>query len=118
MSWVTIIWSMTSAACLTLAVIYFLVWCRRRSAWADLLFTVTSVGVAAYAFCELSMTLAETPAQFATALRWIQIPTWVVVVSLAGFVRLHLRAGRLWLIFDSAILEPLHFQSSINSKKV
>jgi two-component system, LuxR family, sensor kinase FixL len=97
MSWITIIWSMTASACLTLAAIYFVVWWRRRSAWADLLFTLTSMGVAAYAFGELSIMRAATPAQFATALRWLQVPTWVIVVSLVGFVRLHLRAGRPWL---------------------
>ena len=35
---VTVIWSMVASACLTLAVIYFLVWCRNRTAWAHLLF--------------------------------------------------------------------------------
>ena len=97
MNWVTVIWSMIASVCLTMAAIYFLVWCKRRSAWADLLFTLTSVGVAAYGFGELAMMQAETPAQFSTALRWLQVPTWVVIVSLVGFVRLHLRAGRPWL---------------------
>ena len=48
------------------------------------------------------MMLAQTPAQFAAALLWAQVPTWVIVVSLAGFVRLYLRAGRrglLWSVF-------------------
>jgi PAS domain S-box-containing protein len=100
MSWVTIIWSMTAAACLTLAAIHFLVWCQRRSMWSDLLFTLTSAAVAVYAGCELSMMRAQTPEQFAAALRWLQVPTWVIVVSLAGFVRLHLRAGRRWLAWS------------------
>ena len=38
MSWVTVIWSMVASACLTLAVIYFVVWCTNRAAWAHLLF--------------------------------------------------------------------------------
>jgi two-component system, LuxR family, sensor kinase FixL len=100
MSWVTIIWSMTAAACLTLAAIHFLVWWQRRTAWADLVFTLTAAGVAVYAGCELSMMRAQTPEQFAAALRWLQVPTWVIVVSLAGFVRLHLRAGRRWLAWS------------------
>jgi hypothetical protein len=100
MSWVTVIWSMTAAACLTLAAIHFLVWWQRRTAWADLAFTLTSVGVAAFAGCELLMMLAQTPEKFAAALRWLQVPTWVIVVSLAGFVRLHFRAGRPWLAWS------------------
>ena len=107
MSWITVIWSMTAAACLTLAAIHFLVWCQRRTVWADLVFTLTSVGVAVFAACELSMMLAQTPEQFAAALRWIQVPTWVIVVSLVGFVRLHLRAGRPWLAWSVIALRSL-----------
>ena len=40
---------------------------------------------------------ADTPAEFGLALRWIHIPIWVIIVSLVGFVRLYLRAGRPWL---------------------
>src|ERR1039457_7173602 len=97
MSWVTIIWSMTASACLTLAAIYLLVWCHRRTAWANLVFTLTSAAVAVYAICELWMARAETPAQFATALRWIHVPTWALILLLVGFVRLHFRAGRAWV---------------------
>jgi len=107
MSWVTVIWAMIASACLTLAAIHFLVWWQRRTAWADLVFTVTSVGVAVYAGCELSIMLAQTPEQFAAALRWLQVPTWVIVVSLTGFVRLHLRAGRLWLAWSIFALRSL-----------
>lgn len=107
MSWVTIIWSMIASACLTLAVIYFLVWCQRRTAWADLLFTFTSAGVAAYAGCELWIMRAQTPEEYAAALRWIHVPTWVIVVSLVGFVRSHLRAGRVWLAWSIFALRSL-----------
>jgi len=107
MSWVTIVWSMTASACLTLAAIHFLVWSHRRTAWADLLFALTSVAVAVYAGLELAMMRAETPQQFATALRWIHVPTWVIVVSLVGFVRLHLRAGRPWLAWSIVALRTL-----------
>ena len=48
MSWVTILWSMNASACLTLAAIYLLVWCKRRTAWDNLLFTLTSTAVAVY----------------------------------------------------------------------
>jgi len=97
MSWVTIIWSMIASACLTLAIIHFLIWCQRRGRWADLLFTLTSTNVAVFAFIELRMMRADTPAQMAITLSWMQVPTWVIVASLVGFVRFHLRAGRLWL---------------------
>jgi len=60
MSPITIIWSMSAAACLTLAAINFLVWCRDRKAWAYVFFSLMAIGAAAFAFCELRMMRAET----------------------------------------------------------
>lgn len=97
MNWITIIWSMVASACLTLAAINLLVWSRKRTDWEHLLFSLTAVGTAAMAVCELWMMGAETPEQFGTALRWYHVPAWVVIVSMIGFVQLHLRAGRTWL---------------------
>src|SRR5216683_4280657 len=97
MSWVTIIWSMTATVCVTLAGIYLLVWRRNYTAWGNLLFCLTAVSAAAFAFCELRMMRAETPAEFATTLKWAHVPAWLVIVSLVGFVRFYLRAGRTWL---------------------
>jgi len=97
MSWVTIIWSTIASACITLAGIYLLVWCRNRTAWVNLLFSLTAVAAAGFAFSELLMMLAETPGEFGTALRWGQVSIWLWTVSLVGFVWLYLQAGRPWL---------------------
>jgi signal transduction histidine kinase len=43
------------------------------------------------------MMLAQTPADFGMALRWMHVPVWVIIVSLVWFAWLYLRAGRLWL---------------------
>ena len=93
-SLVTVIWSMIASACLTLAGIQLLVWCKTRNAWPNLLFSLTAVSTAAFAFCELRMMRASTPAEFASTLKWGQVPVWLLVVSLVGFVRLVLKAGR------------------------
>jgi two-component system, LuxR family, sensor kinase FixL len=97
MSWVTIIWAMTASACLMLALVHVLVWWQRREAGGNLLFALSGIATAAFAGCELWMMRAETTASFGAAVRWAHIPAWVLVVSLVGFVRLYLRAGRLWL---------------------
>jgi len=97
MSWVTIIWAMTASACITLALMHLLVWCQRHEAWANLLFALTAVAIAFVAVCELWMMRAATPAGFGIALRWAHLPVWLGVLGLVGFVRLYLRAGRLWL---------------------
>ena len=100
MSWVTIIWAMVASACLTLAAVNLLVWCEKRTAWANLLFSLTAVGTAGMAYCELWMMQTETPGQFGTALRWLHVPAWALLLALVGFVRLYLRAGRPWLAWS------------------
>ena len=50
---------------------------------------------------------AETPGAFGIAVRWGHAPLWVVIVSLVGFVRLYLRAGRLWLAREVCGLRTL-----------
>jgi two-component system, LuxR family, sensor kinase FixL len=97
MSLVTIIWSMSASACLTLAAIHLVVWSRNRKAWANLFFALLATGTAAFSFCELAMMRAETPAEFATVLRWGHVAVWVLILSLVGFVRVYLKAGRPWL---------------------
>jgi two-component system sensor kinase FixL len=96
MSLITIIWSMIASACFTLAGINILVWCRNRKAWANLLFSLTAISTGAFAFCELWMMRAETPAEFATVLKWGHVAVWLLVVSLVWFVQLYLKTGRAW----------------------
>ena len=107
MSWVTVIWSMIAAVFMTLAVIHLLVWRRNHAAWANLLFCLTAVPVAAFAFCELRMMWAETPAEFGTTLKWAQLPVWLLFVSLVGFVCFYMRTGRSWLAWMACGLRTL-----------
>jgi len=97
MSLITIIWSMSASACLTLAGINFLVWCRHRAALTNLFFFLLAVGTAAWTFCELWMMRAVTPVEFAAVLRWGHVAVWLLIVSLVWFVCLYLKAGRPWL---------------------
>ena len=97
MSLITIIWSMSASACLTLAGIHFLVWSRNRTAWANLFFCLLAIATAAWTFCELWMMRADTPVEFATVLKWGHVAVWLIIVSLVVFVRFFLRAGRPWL---------------------
>src|ERR1700675_2307763 len=107
MSWGTIIWARIESACLTLALVHLLVGWHRRQPRTNLLFAVTAVATAVFAGFELWMMRAETPAAFGTAVRWGHAPIWVVFVSLVGFVRLYLRAGRLWLAWAACGLRTL-----------
>jgi two-component system, LuxR family, sensor kinase FixL len=98
---------MIASACLTLAAMHLLIWCRNRTAWASLLFAVTAVGSAGLAFCELWMMEAATPAEFGLALRWLHLPAWMVIVGLVSLVRVHLRAGRWWLAWAVYLVRTL-----------
>jgi len=97
MSWITILWAVIDAACLTLGVVHLLVWFQKRTAWASLLFALMAASVAAMGAIELLEMHAETPRQLATLYLWYQIPIWAITLSFTGFVLVYLRAGRIWL---------------------
>ena len=107
MSWVTVIWSMSAGACLTLAFLQFIVWCKDRAARANLVFALGAVAVAVFAGLELALMRAETPAQFGTVARWIHVPAWVLILSIVAFVRLYLNAGRRWLAWTVVAVRTL-----------
>jgi len=100
MSWVTIVWSMNAAACLTLATIYLLVWSKQRERWAYLVLSCNAVAGAALTAFELWLLRAQSAEEYAEILRWTQLPVWSLIVTLVVFVRLYLRAGRLWLAWS------------------
>jgi len=100
MSWITVIWSMNAAACLTLAAFYCAVWCKQRENWVHLLFSCSAVAAAAISAFELGMLNAQTVERYQALVRWIHLPTWVLTVSFVVFVRLYLRAGRRWLAWS------------------
>jgi PAS domain S-box-containing protein len=104
MSWVTIIWSMVASACLTLAAMHFLIWCKKRTAWTSLLFALTAAATAAVAGCELLLMRAETAREFGMVVRWGHVPYWVLIISLVGFVRLSFRAGQPWLAWTVCVV--------------
>ena len=96
-SLITVIWSMSASACLTLAAIHLLIWAKDRAAAANLVFSLLAMGTAGWTFCELWMMRAETPIEFATVLRWGHVAVWLIVASLVAFVHLYLASGRSWL---------------------
>jgi two-component system sensor kinase FixL len=97
MGWVTLVWHMVASACLTLAVIYFLVWWNNRTVWANLLFAMTAASTAAFTLCELRQMRAGTAGELLSAMRWTHVALLGVLVSTAWFVRFYLGAGRRWL---------------------
>jgi two-component system, LuxR family, sensor kinase FixL len=99
MSWITFIWSLTAGICLTLGAVHFLVWTRQRDQWANLAFSISAIAAAGYAVFDLLALRAQTPAEYGAWMRWMLLLGMVEGVLIAGFVRLYLRAGRLWLLW-------------------
>jgi two-component system, LuxR family, sensor kinase FixL len=107
MSWITVIFSTVASSYLTTALIYAFIWWRQRDAWAHLLFALAALAATAFVWCDLAEMRAVSPAQFAAAMQWAQLSLWVVILALAGFVRLYFRAGRLWLLWTVCVLRTL-----------
>jgi signal transduction histidine kinase len=99
MSWVTVIWSMTAGICLTFGAVHFLVWTRRRDEWANLVFSFSAAAGTVYAVLDMLALRAQTPAEYGELWRWVVSLGMLEGVSVAWFIRLYLRAGRLWLLW-------------------
>ena len=98
---------MNAAACLTLAGIFFVAWCKQRDSWGHLIFSCIAVAAAGIAVFELQLIHSDTPEEYGAMLRWRYVPVWALVVSLVGFTRLYLRAGRSWLAWSACGLKTL-----------
>jgi two-component system sensor kinase FixL len=107
MSWVTVVWSMGAAVCLSFAAVHLLVWLNLREARSNLLFAIGASAAAAATMIELAALRADTPAAYGEAIRWMYVPVSVAIVAVVWFVRTYLRAGRLWLAWGITVLRAL-----------
>ena len=118
MNWVQIAWVMMSAASLTLGVIHLFVWFKQRSQYAHLLFFALAVSAAGFGAFELAMMHAQSPAGYATALRWAHVLLAMFVLSIVGFVHFYFDAGRIWLAYVTSGLRllalGLNFLTGVN----
>jgi PAS domain S-box-containing protein len=97
MGWLTVIWSMTASACLTLAMMHLRIWLRDRRSRAHVAFSIAAVAVAGVGACELLMLRADTPEEFGLYMRWTHVPLFAVIASIVWFVRDYFGTGRVWL---------------------
>ncbi len=107
MNWITVTWTMNVAVCVTVALIYLVIWLNDRKSSVHLLFPVASLAIAGIAICELQMMFSQTPEQFGWWQRWTHVPLFVATVSLVWFVQFYLRAGRLWLAWSACAMSSL-----------
>lgn len=118
MSWITVVWSMIAAACLTLAFIQLSVWARERTRLPHLIFALLALAVVGMTALEVRMMHAQTIEEFAKAQRWLHVPIFAAVLAMVWFVRVFLGTGRLWLAYTVCALRLLalivNFSSGVN----
>ena len=100
MSWITIVWSMNAGACLTLAAIYLVVWCRRRESWVHLLFSCSADRGVGHRSDRVSDAAYPDSRAIRSARALDPCAHVGPFLSFVAFVRLYLRAGRLWLAWS------------------
>ena len=98
MSWITVIWSATSGACVALALMHLLIWSRNRRLWANLCFSVTVMGVLGLAIMEMVTMRTESPDVFGRAILWTHLVYAIGVAGSLGFVHFYFGTGRTWLL--------------------
>lgn len=107
MSLVVIIWSMIAACCLTLSGLHFLVWVRARDSWDSAFFSIAAFAAATTTLLELNLVYSQTPAEYGAWLQWMHLPAGVLVISVVWFIRVHMKAGRVWLAWTTSVLRTL-----------
>ena len=97
MSWLTILYTTIEALSLTVAGIYFAAWLMQRESWSYLLFSLLAVSIGIAGALEHWMLQAQTPDEYATALRWFHVPIWSGFVAMVALVQLRLRPRFVWI---------------------
>lgn len=109
---------MISAACLTVAVIYFLAWMRATARKSYLLISLAAASVSAVGLLELAAMHAEYPAQYARVVRWAHIPIAITAICIIGFVRVQYNAGSRRLAMAAILTRlaclPANFLTGVN----
>ena len=98
MSYITILWSSCAAAAFLLALLHGLAWIYDRRAYANLAFAIAALCLCGGAALELATLHARTPQEWGDLIWWTQFAVCGLVVGIALFLRLYLRAGRPWLL--------------------
>lgn len=97
MSWLTAIWTFASSACLTLALVQFVIWLKRREDTVHLLLALTALGATGAGLAELMLLHTTNSESYALLVKWQHVPVFVLLVSMVWFVRVYFGTGRRWL---------------------
>jgi signal transduction histidine kinase len=88
-----------AAACLVLGAINLRLWLASRDRWDLLAMSTACLFSATYALFEVYWIHVESPQEYGEILRWSQIGSSGVIISLAIFLRLNLNPSQKWLFW-------------------
>jgi signal transduction histidine kinase len=107
MTWITVVWPMVAAVCLTLGGINLRIGLSRPLDSARLLFALTAFSTATICALELAMMRTESPAQYQVFEAWGDINSALLKAFLAGFIWVYFRSGNLWLALAGPCLNAV-----------
>lgn len=88
-------------ACLILALMHLLVWCRDCRSLPNLLFPVIALAIIGLGACELSLMQSDSPEAFLRTVRSGHLVFGVVVISSLLFIHFLFGTGRTWLLLTA-----------------
>ena len=110
MSSTAIIWAFVTGATLTLAALHLRIGINQKiDGKAHVLFSIMGFGVALYAPIEYLWMHSATPQDFSFYGRLIQIPVFIVIISVPWFVKYYLGYARPWLFWGACIWRLVNF---------
>lgn len=107
MNWMTLLWPMAMAACLTLALVHLRIGCGQIQRAPHLFFSLAALAVAGISAFELALLLTDDLVRYQAILRWAVVPIGIMFASVAGFVWTFFGTGRKWLALTAVGLNLL-----------
>ena len=104
MNWISIVWPMVAAACLTLGFINLAIGLATPPRAARFLFFLSAVSAAAFSGAELALMRADTVTETWQLLHWANVAVAGLVVSLTGFIWVFFGTGNRWLALSVPVL--------------
>ena len=97
LSILTIAWSMSAAACITLGLMHLAIFLRRSNAIPNLLFSIIALGGAGVAFTELLLLNEQNIQHYAVIVKISHTFVSVLLVPLVWLVYVYFKTARRWL---------------------
>lgn len=113
MNWITFVWPMVTATCLTLALINLRIAMGDGRRAPHLFFCLAALAVAAVSVFELLLLRTQELESYNHILRWATVPIWLMVASVTGFIWSFFRTGRWWLALSALSLNLLANMANI-----